>query len=175
VCGSGDASSAAGRPVVYLSGTERYAPDAGEKYSQMKAILDRFGFDALTPEDPVPGTEILPGDNAYVRAAKLFDRWQQHVRDCDILLADLNDFRGYEVSTDVGFECGMAFQLGKKLHGYMRDTSPMIQRVPHLGEEAEFRDQTGSNVENFNYPLNLMFASSMPITEGDFEAAVRAL
>ena len=32
----------------------------------------------------------------------------------------------------------------------------------------EYRDQTGSNVEDFDYPANLMFGSSMDIFEGDF-------
>jgi len=66
----------------------------------------------------------------------------------------------------------MGFQLGKKLYGYMEDTSPLIHRIPHLGEEKEFRDQTGSNVENFNYPANLMFGSSMKIFEGDFKEII---
>ena len=31
---------------------------------------------------------------------------------------------------------------------------------------------TGCNVENFNYPANLMFGSSMKIYEGDFEQII---
>ena len=159
------------KPLVYLSDTVRYEPDAESRYEEMKRVLGEMGFDAVSPCDPVPGTEITDGDNDYTAAARLFDRWQQHVRDCDIILADLNDFRGYEVSTDVGFECGMAFQLGKKMYGYMGSTAPMIERVPHFGPGREFRDHTGSNVENFNYPLNLMFACSMEIAEGTYRDA----
>lgn len=53
-------------------------------------------------------------DCPYTAAANQFDSWQQHVRNCDAIIADLNDYRGYECSNDVAFECGMAFQLGKK-------------------------------------------------------------
>lgn len=166
------------RPVIYLSDTVRYLPNSKKRYEMMRMTLENMGFDVLTPDDPLPEESSLQrvnGDsgeeNAYVRAARLFDRWQQHIRDCDIILADLNDFRGYEVSTDVGFECGMAFWLGKKLAGYMDSTSPMVRRVPSFGPDREYRDQTGSNVENFNYPLNLMFACSMDITEGNYEDA----
>ena len=163
------------RPLVYLSDTVRYLPDAAEQYTKMKQLFDRLGYDAVSPCDILPGTEVLPEDNTYVAAAKLFDRWQRHVRECDIIVADLNDYHGYEVSTDVGFECGMAFQLGKKMIGYMDSTVPMIDRVPHYGADHEYRDQTGSNVENFNYPLNLMFACSMKIVQGTYEDAAGEL
>ena len=45
-------------------------------------------------------------------------------------------------------------------------------RVPHLGAGQEYRDMTGANVENFDYPLNLMFSCSMKIWEGKFEEIV---
>ena len=85
------------------------------------------------------------------------------MRDCDIVLADLNDFRGFEPSTDVSFECGMGFQLGKKLFGYMGDTRIMKERIPNYGSQREYRDECGRNAENFDYPINLMFSASMPI------------
>lgn len=59
------------------------------------------------------------------------------------------------------------------MYGFMENTDKLIHRIPHLGEEKEYRDHTGSNVENFDYPANLMFGSSMKIFQGDFEAAVR--
>lgn len=42
-----------------------------------------------------------------------------------------------------------------------------------MGEEKEYRDHTGSNVENFNYPANLMFGCSMKIFEGKFEEIIK--
>jgi nucleoside 2-deoxyribosyltransferase len=89
-----------------------------------------------------------------------------------VIIANLNDYRGYECSNDVGFECGMAFQLGKRMYGYMDNAGPMKDRVPHLGEEKDFRDFTG---ENFDYPINLMFACSMPIFEGKFENVIQRI
>lgn len=105
-------------------------------------------------------------------AANLLDNYQQHVRNCDIIIANLNNYRGYEINNDVAFECGMGFQLGKKLYGYMDDAGKLIDRTPHFGEEKEYRDQMGANVENFDYPANLMFAFSMKIFEGRFEDVI---
>lgn len=160
------------KPLVYLAGFERYDADGEAVFAKMKALCEQYGMRAVSPLDWAPGVEKIESDNPYITAANLFDNYQQHVRNCDILIANLNDYRGYEVNNDVSFECGMGFQLRKKLYGYMDDASPMINRIPHLGEENEFRDQTGSNVENFNYPANLMFGSSMTIFEGTFEEII---
>ena len=170
------APAAHDRPVVYLASAERYDPDACAKYEQMKAICASYGFDAVAPMDLVDNEAATDPENPYQTAAQLFHRYQQHVRDCDIILADLNDFRGYEPSNDVSFECGMGYQLGKKLFGYMRDTTPMRERIPNYGESREYRDECGRNAENFDYPINLMFAGSMPIFQcSSFEDAVRQM
>lgn len=159
-------------PFVYLSGPERYDTDAIEKYTRMKQMCSLHGIAAITPIDPAPGVMIIEKDNPYTWAANLLDNYQRHVRRCDVIIADLNDFRGNEVCNDVGFECGMGFQLGKKLYGYLDNTDILINRIPNLGGKNDFRDHTGNNVENFNYPVNLMFACSMTIFEGDFEKII---
>ncbi len=160
------------RPAVYLSGPERYEEDAEQIYEEMKAICKKYGLTAYSPLDMVRGISRMDVANPYTRAANMLDHWQQHVRNCDAIIANLNNYRGYECSNDVGFECGMAFQLGKKMYGYMDNTSLMIERVPHLGADCGYRDMTGSNVENFDYPLNLMFSCSMHIFEGKFEEMI---
>lgn len=163
-----------GRPVVYLAGHERYAPDAAERYAAMKAVCDEAGFYAVVPTDSAAGVPEYHGDDPYAQAYHTFLRQQQHVRDCDILVADLNDFHGWEPDSDTSFECGMAFQLGgKKLYGYMDDTRRMIERVPNLGPDREYRDACGCNAENFDYPLNIMFASSMTIVQGGYREALQ--
>lgn len=159
-----------GMPVVYIAGPERFDSDAAEQYAEMKRLCRERGLYAVVPTDEAAGVPQAESDDPYVRAYGTFLRQQQHVRDCDILIANLNDFHGWEPDSDTSFECGMAFQLGKKLYGYMEDTTRMIDRVPNLGPDREYRDACGCNAENFDYPINLMFASSMPVWQGDFAA-----
>lgn len=161
-----------GRPAVYLAGPERYAPDARTRYEALREAGNRLGLRVIVPTDEVTGMPPEPAEDPFARAYHTFYRQQRHVRDCDILIADLNDFHGWEPDSDTAFECGMAFQLGKKLYGYMDSTARMIDRVPSLGPEREYRDICGCNVENFDYPINIMFASSMDLLEGDAAAAL---
>lgn len=160
-------------PIVYLSGVERYQKNAKEIFEHKKQICRKYGLTAVTPTDLAEGVKEIITDQPYVWAANMFEHYQNHVRVCDAIIADLNNYRGYEVNNDVGFECGMAFQLGKKMYGYMNHADPLVNRIPHLGEPYEFRDHTGSNVENFDYPVNLMFGCSMDILEGTFEEIIK--
>ena len=163
---------AADEPVVYLAGPERFEPDAAERYGKMKRICRAYGLRVLTPMDETPETE---SEDPYARAFSRFERNQRHVRGCDILIANLNDFHGWEPESDTSFECGMAYQLGKRLYGYMDSAVRMRERVPNLGEAHGWRDVSGCNVENFDYPINLMFASSMPVYEGAFEQVIKRI
>ena len=94
------------RPVVYLAGPERYDKDAKEIYKKRKELCASYGLQAFTPADWAEGVEKMDTDCPYTAAANQFDSWQQHVRNCDAIIADLNDYRGYECSNDVAFECG---------------------------------------------------------------------
>lgn len=167
--GSADTKTDKNLPLIFLAGIERYEENGEEIFKKMKQLCKDYGFDAVSPLDQTTGVQIVETDNPYAWAAKVFDNNQQQVRNCDIVIANLNDFRGYEISNDVAFECGMAYQLGKKLYGYMDNTDPLIMKIPHFGEELEYRDQSGFNVENFDYPANLMFSCTMKILEGKFE------
>lgn len=160
------------KPRIYLAVLERYDNAAAEKLAAMKKLCEGYGFEAVSPLDPAPGVPETASDDPYAKAYNLFDRWQQHVRNCDVVVGDLNDFHGWEPNSDVSFEMGMAWQLGKKCFGYMADTSPMQKRIPHYGPDKDTRDICGCQVEDFNYPINLMFASSMPVLEGGFEAVM---
>lgn len=161
------------RPVVFLAGPERYENGAAEVYSKMKDLCTAHGLEPVTPLDFAPGiTAVRNPDDPLISACRQFKNNCAHVVNCDAVVANLNDFHVWEPDGDTSFECGMAFQLGKKLFGYRDSVVRMRDRVPNLGPEREYRDERGCNVENFDYPCNLMFSSSMPILEGGFEAVI---
>ncbi len=157
------------KPVAYLASPIRFDLKAKEKYDKMKQICESYGIKAITPLDDNEETENIKSEDPYAIAYNTFKRCEHHIRNCDILIADLSDFHGFEPNSDTAFECGMAWQLGKKCFGYMPNTLNMIDRIPNYKNGEIFQDLCGHVVEDFNYPINLMFASSMPIFEGDFE------
>lgn len=162
------------RPLVFLSGPQRYSPDAAAYYTHAKETCELHGLDAASPLDEVEGIPYLESDDPYALAASQLDRSQALIRNSDAILADLSNFHGFEPNNDVSFECGMAFQLGKTMFGYMPDTRTTRERIPHFGADKDYKDIYGNNVENFDYPINLMFACSMEILEGDLESTIES-
>lgn len=167
-----NAENNARKPRIYLADLVRYEKNSEELYQACKKLCASFGLEAISPFDGMFDFLKTESGNPYSRAAALTENYRRLVASCDVVLADLNNYRGFECANDVGFECGMGFSMGKKLFGYMEDARPCIEKIPHQGEEAGYRDITGSNVENFNYPINLMFGSSMKIYQGTFKDAI---
>jgi nucleoside 2-deoxyribosyltransferase len=159
-----------GRKTVFLSGPARYHEDGAALYRRMKAVCDEYGYDAVSPLD---GAEDLFRDieDPIIRACKLFDHWQEQLGCCDIFLADLNDYNGQEPCGDTAFEAGAAWRMGKECYGYMDKLVRMRDRIPNI----DGLDVAGNVVENFDYPINLMFSSSMPLLSGAFEEVVKAI
>jgi len=164
------------RPVVYVSASDRDDTGAKERYEELRKLFDSYGYDAIFPTDDAPGIENIETDDPYTRAYNIFDRYTQHVRNCDIILLDLNDYRGgFEPNTDVAFEAGYAYVLGKKMYGFMNDIGPMVNRIPNTPTETDTRDFNGMNVENFEAPLNLMFGASVMLLDGSFEDIIQGI
>lgn len=159
------------KPVLYLAGPQRW--DASPDYREAADVGRACGFEVITPLDD--WEPCAADEDPYRWAYRTLLRNARHVRRCDVLLADLRDFHGWEPESDTAFECGMAFQWGKRMYGWVPDARPMRQRIPNLGPEQAWRDACGCNVENFDYPLNLMFSSSMPISDEPLELLVRRI
>jgi nucleoside 2-deoxyribosyltransferase len=156
--------------TIFLSGPARYQNNGTALYQRMKEICGKYGYRGMSPLD---GAEDLfrETEDPIIRACKLFDHWQEQLGSCDIFLGDLNDYNGFEPCCDTAFEAGAAWKLGKKCYGYMERAVRMLDRIPNTGG----RDAAGNVVENFDYPVNLMFSSSMPILSGSFEAVIKSI
>jgi nucleoside 2-deoxyribosyltransferase len=135
---------------VYLAGFDVFYPDAVQRGARMKLACAERGILGMYPYDNEADNpqEIFEGNLAFIRKA-------------DIVVANLNPFRGQEMDSGTAFELGYAHALGKELWGYLEDDRPMQER---LGKT----DADGFSVENFGYPVNLMIAQPSHIVRGTF-------
>lgn len=158
--------------AVFLFSPRVYEENAQAWFDACRERFASLGLRLVSPLDPVKDEPVCQSEDPLVRALHLFERWQRQVRACNGLVVDLNDFNGYEPSGDAAILSGMAWQLGKPCVGFMADTRCMQRRIPHFGPDRDNKDQFGNNVENFNYPINLMFSGAMPIIQGGPEEAI---
>jgi nucleoside 2-deoxyribosyltransferase len=155
---------------IFLSMPRRSGDGVSAYYERLKCCCSENGLEGISPLD---GTEefILKDGDPLERACRCFALWQEQIRNCDIFLGGLNNFQGWEPNNDVAFEAGSAWKQGKECYAFMGDVRRMRDKLPN----SEGLDPAGNVVENFDYPVNLMFSCSMPILEGNAEDAIRKI
>ena len=102
-----------------------------------------------------------------------------YIKQSDIVIANINAFRGKEADSGTIWECGYASALGKKVFGYMKKEQNYIDTFSK--DETKLLnnvvvDLDNRFIEDFDYPINLMIACSVEnIIFGEFEDCLKEL
>lgn len=156
---------------IYIAGFDVFklnAKEIGEKYKQ---ICKNYGFEGLYPLD-----NEINKNNKKELANKIFQADINQIKKSDIIVANLNNFRGNEPDSGTCFECGVGYALGKTLYGYIDDIKPMIKKYPNIQKINDlYIDEYNMTIEDFSLPLNLMLSVSINIIQGDFEKCIESI
>lgn len=154
---------------AYLAGPDVFRPDALEWAAQARALCRAQGIEALIPLDG----EALSAEGIYFQNIAM-------IRAADVVLANLNAFRGAEPDSGTSFELGFAVALGKRVIGYVSEAGLTCERVARWQGSAlecvdgRLLDRDGLIVEDFGLPLNLMLAVPAQIVVGGLAKALSA-
>jgi len=150
--------------------------DAAQAYSRCVAIAADAGFEALVPCDG----GLAEGASAGAETAMRIYRGNvERIDAADVVVANLNEFRGSEPDSGTSFEVGYAVARGKRVIGFVATDSEYMDRVKRAvdtvldADGVEWDKMHGMMVERMGLPLNLMLACSSSIVVGDFADAVR--
>lgn len=155
---------------IYLAGPDVFRPDALAWAEQARVLIEAAGHRTL-----------LPLDNEETTAAGIYRANLALIATADVILANLDPFRGAEPDSGTAFEVGYALALGKTVIGYVTDARAQVDKLAaRTGgslsrRDGRFIDADGWSVENFGLPLNLMLAVPCRIVEGGLADALRAL
>ena len=151
---------------IYIAGPDVFEKDSIEIGKRLLSLCEEYGYKGLYPLDNVVDfsqEKRKIAQDIYFANVAMID-------DADIVIANLNTFRGKEADSGTVWECGYAFAKGKKVYGYMQSTRAYREQF-----DAEF-DEKGRVVEDFDYPINLMIACSCSeIIEGSFLDVLKKL
>jgi len=169
-------------PKLYLAGPEVFLPDAVAHAAVQRALCERYGFAALHPLD----NSLDLGAEDMETAMRIFRGDIQQIRDCDVVVANCNGFRGVCMDDGTAYELGFGNALGKPSYGYIAELGSQVLRTirdyptrPH--DEKVHIDKEGYLVtDDFGTSINLMMQCGMidgggRLIEGDFEACLKAL
>lgn len=199
------------KPKLYLAGPEVFLPEPLAHAAQQRALCEQYGFMPLHPvdngpacgaqsvaalqrlyaavqlyrTDPRPVFTALP--SAAMRCAmQIYLGNIKYVRECDIVVANCNAFRGALVDDGTAYELGLGNGLGKPTYGYIETALPAVQNVLQrypctIQADGVPRDQDGYLVvDDFGTAINLMLQCGMLLSggrlvEGGFEDCLRAI
>ena len=155
---------------IYLAGPDVFRPDAESWANSARELCRQYGFEALTPLD-----------HCETEPRKICEGNLELIRKAQMVVANLNPFRGAEPDSGTVFELGYGFAQGKKVWGYVASSESLLERVSRLDGRTVIEgapnpiDAQGLMIENFGLPLNLMLAMSAHIVTGDLAACIAAI
>jgi nucleoside 2-deoxyribosyltransferase len=152
---------------IYLAGFDVFRPDARQWGETLKDLCSKYGFEGLYPLDNAAPRNLAGAELAlwiYRANVGLIER-------ADLLMANVNAFRGAEPDSGTIFEVGYATALGKPVWCHTRESRPLIQQVgaTRMPGSSIYADTLGYTVEDFGLNLNLMIACSAQIVIGTEE------
>ena len=160
---------------IYIAGFDVFEPNSieiGKKYVQ---LCKKYGFEGLYPLDNV----VDFNQEKRKIAQDIYKANVNLINQCDIVIANINSFRGKEADSGTIWECGFATALGKKVYGYMKNELNYIDTFSK--DEIKIIDNTKVDLDNrviedFDYSINLMIACSVEnIIFGEFEDCLKEI
>lgn len=148
------------KPIIYLAGPDVFLENAGAVLAEKKLQLELLGFDVLTPLD-------LISDDPYEIAVNN----QMMIERCDIVLANVEPFRGTEPDSGTVYEIGYAVASKKIVYTYNNPQKNYKERLNDFDRE---NGQSEFTPEPFGLNQNLMISASC-VEFDTFEDVLRYL
>lgn len=158
---------------IYIAGPDVFEKNSIEIGQHLVELCKKYGFEGLYPLD----NQVDFSQEKHKIAQDIFDANVSMIQEADIVVANLNSFRGKEADSGTVWECGYAHGLGKKVYAYMESEHAYIQNFSSeekFLQDGYYVDAQERLIEDFDYPLNLMIACSVTkIISGSFEDALK--
>lgn len=160
---------------IYIAGFDVFETNSIEIGKKYVKLCEEYGFIGLYPLDNIVNfnqEKRKIAQDIYIANVKLINQ-------CDIVIANLNSFRGKEADSGTVWECGYATALGKKVYGYMSENKNYIDTFSKDETKIinnNIHDLDNRLVEDFDYNINLMIACSIEkMVFGGFEDCLKEL
>ena len=154
------------KPYAYLAGWEMFWPDGKERGAKWKETAAKYGIIGYFPPDEAPldqYPEYEPKDDSTAeKLMKGFIHDVNHMRRSDMIIAQLEDWRGAEPDSGTCFECGYAAATGMRLYAWCSNPTTLIERTcaeKTADENGVLRDSEGYAFEDRGFPLDSSFAT----------------
>ena len=150
---------------IYIAGPDVFSKTA---FTTLEACKQRIIERGHIPLSPLDNVVVAP---TKAEAAKtVYEQNIKLITQADVVIANMNSFRGNEPDSGTCFEVGYAVAMNKKVVLYYNTPGGKT-----LIERLGFSEDATSHVEDFDLPLNIMLAVPCTVVEGSFVDALLTL
>jgi nucleoside 2-deoxyribosyltransferase len=159
---------------VYIAGPDVFRKNGMEVLDSKKYLCEEVEYEGLTPFDKK--FDFTNKTNAEIRHV-IYSNNVSLMKECDIIIADMNNFRHNEQDSGTIFEIGFGSALGKPIYIYSDDDRLLLDRTLDNVKNPEtvgnlVYDDNGFEIENFGVGYNLMISESTTFVKGTFQEAL---
>lgn len=157
---------------AYLGGPDVFRVDMIAHGERLKEVCRQAGLEGVFPID---GSLDLRGVPKREQATRIKRKNIALILDCDLMLANMEPWRGPGMDGGTAWEMGFADALGLAVFGYTTDRQPYRDRVPGARPvDDAVLDPEGQIVEDFDTVDNLMMAADPMLIFGSLQEAAAA-
>lgn len=138
---------------IYLSGFETCSKDYFTIIQKMRKLCNKYGFIGICYEGVDDSEEEF-----FINKIKAIER-------SDILIANLNFFRGDNIWDTTAFEIGYAYAKEKPIYGYISDMRSLKEKIGMKYSKDIIKETT--------VPISLLISMSTTIIKGDLEQCLK--
>lgn len=158
---------------IYIAGPDVFLKNSLQDLNEKKNYCNKNGFIGMIPFD---ANVDFTKSNENIRK-DIYEANIKMIQECDIVIANMNNFRHNEQDAGTIFEIGYGVALGKKTYIYSLDTRTVIEKTIEVDkdyyiEESLYYDKNDMLIEGFDAKFNIMINESAQLVHGSFEDVV---
>ncbi|MFA5409635.1 MAG: nucleoside 2-deoxyribosyltransferase [Bacilli bacterium] len=149
---------------IYLAGPDVFRKNAIEHLESLKKLASQYGFEGLAPLDNV----VIVSDEEIgtpVHSNLIFKANVDLIKKCDIIIANINPFRGACIDDGTAWEIGCGYAWGKMIYGYSDFCNLSLKAITQIMFDVN-RQEEYSEIEDFGNTVNLMIVDSIKNSGG---------
>ncbi|WMJ73852.1 nucleoside 2-deoxyribosyltransferase [Cytophagaceae bacterium ABcell3] len=146
---------------IYLAGPDVFRGNAKAHFERMKVACEAHGHEALIPLD----NEVDMSKDRKIISASIFKGNINMMDKADVIIANIEPFRGACMDDGTAFEIGYCYAKGKKILAYTTcvdlDLPTITSRMFDMSKQPDYTE-----IEDFGSCVNLMISNAVEAIGG---------